>query len=95
MKKTCKRGERRAKGAAGASTRPSIILILILISILILSLQFPTEKVRYTHEAEKKLESQAQNYEEKITELHSVIAELKKRSAVKNQRKGEDEENKR
>ena len=34
--------------------------------------------MRLAYEGEKKLETQAQMYEEKIIELHSVIAELTK-----------------
>ena len=38
-----------------------------------------TEKLRIQREAEDRLEQQTVRYEERITELHSVIAELRKK----------------
>lgn len=37
------------------------------------------EKVRVERESEDRLDSQAQRYEERLTELHSVIAELSRK----------------
>ena len=40
---------------------------------------FQTEKLRAQREYEDRLEQQTLRYEERITELHSVIAELRKK----------------
>lgn len=44
-----------------------------------LSLCLQLEKVRVERESEDRLDSQAQRYEERLTELHSVIAELSRK----------------
>jgi TolA-binding protein len=40
---------------------------------------FQIEKLRVSRESEDRLEAQAQRYEERLTELHSVIAELSRK----------------
>ena len=38
-----------------------------------------SERLRQTRDAEDRLQEQGQRYEERMTELHSVIAELRKK----------------
>jgi len=40
---------------------------------------FQLEKMRISRELEEKLEAESQRYEERITELHCVIAELRRK----------------